>query len=154
MKNFKILSLGLFTLVFMLGCQERTSMAKGVYMASLQSCDQSKHPCLSSVELPDKDTYVEPIKYPGPKNIAQDKLVKILLKTPGGRIIKLNPDYIQFEVTMPYLNITDDLEFMFRPGSDEIIIRSESRLAFPDILKRMKNRIEEIKFKFFQNDVN
>lgn len=137
------------------GCNDEKPHHKGFFRSTLFPCDEKSYACKSSFNSSQDKWYVEPIKYTEPTGVAQEKLNKIILKNPKARILKLNPTYItaEYKTSLQVFEIYDDAEFMIIPDRQEIHIRIESRSKLPDF-DRIHRLIEEIRFKFFQNDVN
>lgn len=155
-KNLMTKILGtVFILTLLTGCMEDKAQHKGLFHASLFGCEKEDNGCVSSSSPENSDQWVEAINYTEPKNVAMEKLNKIILKTPGARIIRLDPDYFSAEIKtkIVFIEVIDDVEFLFQPGTTLVQIRNESRSKLPSF-GRQKKFIEEVRFKYFQNDVN
>jgi|GEM_PF-5007770 len=136
------------------GCMEDRPQHKGLFHAALFGCEKEDNGCVSSSSPESSDQWVEAINYSEPKDVAIEKLNKIILKTPGAKVIRLDPDYFSAEIKtkIVFIEIIDDVEFLFQPGTTLVQIRSESRSKLPSF-GRQKKFIEEVRFKYFQNDV-
>ena len=137
------------------GCNDEKAHHKGFFHASLFPCDDKSYTCKSSFNSSLDKWYVEPIKYTEPANVAHEKLNKIILKNPKARIIQLNPTYItaEYKTSLYVLDIYDDAECLIMPERQEIHVRIESRSKLPDF-GRIHHLIEDMRFKYFQNDFN
>ncbi|MEK6623540.1 MAG: DUF1499 domain-containing protein [Bdellovibrionota bacterium] len=144
----------LFLLLLLSGCNDEKARHKGFFRANLFPCDEASYACKSSFNSPQDKWHVEPIKYTEPTEVAHEKLNKIILQNSRARILKLNPTYItaEYKLSLKVLDIYDDAEFLIMPERQEIHVRIESRSKLPD-LGRIYRLIEEIRFKYFQNDV-
>ncbi len=116
----------------------------------LTKCPQTPN-CLSSHYIEDKEHYVEPLQYKMPKEQAKKLISSIIIKTSSAQLIKESPDYIYAEYTSSVFKFVDDVEFDFSQNNI-IHFRSASRLGKKDFGVNSK-RIEEIKFRFYQNDM-
>ncbi len=117
---------------------------------ALRPCSE-KAICFASYEAinPPKK-FLKPIAYSEPKDVAFNKLLKILLNQKGFKIQNQNSDYIYGTFEGPIGDITD-MEFDLRERGT-IHFRSETRVLFFDFGKNRK-RLEEIRFKYHQNDI-
>jgi uncharacterized protein (DUF1499 family) len=69
------------------------------------------------------------------------------LAEPGSTLVRESPGYMQFEVTTRWLRFTDDLEFLSDPGSNQIQVRSSSRVGYSD-LGANRRRVERIRARY------
>ena len=116
----------------------------------LQKCPETPN-CLSSHYPADKDHYIEPIAYKMEKLQAKKLITGILKKSPSAKIINEDDNYVYAEYTSAVFKFVDDVEFNFSQNN-VIHIRSASRLGKKDFGVNSK-RLEEIKFRFYQNDM-
>jgi len=117
---------------------------------TLQKCPDTPN-CLSSHFPNDKEHHTDPIAYKMEKEQAKTLIKGILKKTPSAEIVNEEQDYIYAEYTSSIFKFVDDVEFDF--SQDNVIhLRSASRLGKKDFGVNAK-RIEEIKFRFYQNDM-
>jgi len=117
---------------------------------ALRPCPQ-KSTCVASYqEINAPKNFLKPISYTEPKDDAFNKLLSILLKMKGFKIVSQRSDYIygQFH---GIIGEVSDVEFDLRERG-VIHFRSETRMLFYDFGMN-KKRIEELRFKFHQNDV-
>ncbi len=147
----------IFVLILLtfVGCNEQKARHKGFLQAGLFPCDDTSNSCRSSFNTSNDKWSVEPIKYTEPADVAKEKLTKIILKYPNARILTLGPTYltVEFKTSYKVFDLYDDAEFLMMPERQEIHVRIESRSKLPDF-GRIGRLIEEIRFKYFQNDVN
>jgi uncharacterized protein (DUF1499 family) len=146
--------LALTTLLLLASCQSKRPTNIGLIEEpsgkKLTKCPETPN-CLSSHYPEDKDHYVEPLAYKMPKSQAKELITSIIKKTPAAKLITNEPNYIYAEYTSALFKFVDDVEFDF--SQDNVIhLRSASRLGRKDFGVNSK-RIEEIKFRFYQNDM-
>ena len=122
----------------------------GVGKVTLLPCPQKPN-CVSSYkDFNDKDRFLEPIEIHSTKERAYEKISKMILKDKNATPVSMIDNYIHAEYVSPLLKFVDDVEFYF--GEKGFIhFRSASRIGYHD-LGANKKRIEEIRFKFHQND--
>lgn len=133
-------------------CSSERPKNIGLQSNKLQMCVDKKN-CVSSTNNTSDSNYIEPIKMIEPLEVAKEKISKIILKNKSAKIIKLNPTYIYAEYTSSIFKFVDDVEFFLSEKDKQIYIRSASRVGHSDFGVN-KKRIEEIRFKYHQNDVN
>ena len=111
MKNLFILFLILIGLVI-----PSPSMASHV---ELKPCIQVSH-CVR------EELNVEKIDSP------YEKVISIVQNSPRTKIVESDGDYLHAEVTSRIMKYVDDLEISFLPETNNLIIRSESRVGDGD----------------------
>tara|TARA_Y100001954_G_scaffold188616_1_gene202072 strand:+ start:737 stop:1126 length:390 start_codon:yes stop_codon:yes gene_type:complete len=111
MKNLFILFLLLIGLVI-----PSPSMASHV---ELKPCIQVSH-CVR------EELNVEKIDSP------YEKVISIVQNSPRTKIVESDGDYLHAEVTSRIMKYVDDLEISFLPETNNLIIRSESRVGDGD----------------------
>tara|TARA_Y100001934_G_scaffold202084_1_gene238238 strand:- start:58 stop:447 length:390 start_codon:yes stop_codon:yes gene_type:complete len=111
MKNLFILVLLLIGLVI-----PSPSMASHV---ELKPCIQVSH-CVR------EELNVEKIDSP------YEKVISIVQNSPRTKIVESDGDYLHAEVTSRIMKYVDDLEISFLPETNNLIIRSESRVGDGD----------------------
>ena len=111
MKNLFILFLILIGLV-----TPSPSMASHV---ELKPCIQVSH-CVR------EELNVEKIDSP------YEKVISIVQNSPRTKIVESDGDYLHAEVTSRIMKYVDDLEISFLPETNNLIIRSESRVGDGD----------------------
>ena len=111
MKNLFILFLILIGLVI-----PSPSMASHV---ELKPCIQVSH-CVRD------ELNVEKIDSP------YEKVISIVQNSPRTKIVESDGDYLHAEVTSRIMKYVDDLEISFLPETNNLIIRSESRVGDGD----------------------
>ena len=111
MKNLFVLFLLLIGLVI-----PSPSMASHV---ELKPCIQVSH-CVR------EELNVEKIDSP------YEKVISIVQNSPRTKIVESDGDYLHAEVTSRIMKYVDDLEISFLPETNNLIIRSESRVGDGD----------------------
>lgn len=155
--------LGLSALLLLVSCNYIKGTAPSVQELGLklQDFEKSKkmalRPCAekslcyaSYREVNPPKRFLKPITYSEPKDVAFNKLLKVLLNIKGFKILNQNSDYIYGTYEGPIGDMTD-MEFDLRERGT-IHFRSETRVLFFDFGMNRK-RLEEIRFKYHQNDV-
>jgi uncharacterized protein (DUF1499 family) len=143
----------LFCLGFLLGCNGEKAKELGVFQDGLNVCPPSSK-CVSSSHPKDQAEYsIDALQVEGDYINAIEKLLKITRKNPQFKLSTLNPTYLQYEHTSGLFNTIRDVEFFYTPAQNVIHIRAQSRSHLPDF-GGCRNVLEDIKFKYFQNDVN
>ncbi len=141
----------LFLFLFLAGCQSERPQKLGIHGAQLYPCSEKPH-CRSSYSAQkDEKHYIKPLRMIESKELAYKKIQGILSKYKSAKIIKMDPSYIHAEFTSSIFKFIDDIEFHFVWEKKMIHIKSSSRIGYWD-LGSNKKRIEEIKFKYYQND--
>ena len=74
---------------------------------------------------------------------------RVIENIPRSEIVELNEDYLHAEVTSRWMRYVDDLEVSYLKESNELIIRSESRLGDSD-LGVNQNRVNALKSDLFK----
>ena len=115
---------------------------------SLKPCPDKPN-CVVSHKF-EEEHYLEPIQVTSNKERAHKKISGILSKNSSAKIITTSPDYIHAEYTSSVFKFVDDIEFYFGAGN-VVHFRSASRTGRSDFGVN-KKRVEEIRFKFQQND--
>ncbi|CBW27842.1 putative exported protein [Halobacteriovorax marinus SJ] len=115
---------------------------------SLKECH--KKSCVNSrKELTDEKQFIEPIKVVATKEIAYEKIMKIILKEKDLNVVNSTENYIRAKQTL-YGKLITDVEFFFT-NKKTIYIRAEMR-GVPYDLGNSRRLLENIRFKFHQND--
>ena len=137
------------TLVLILAsCSAPRPKNLGLADGKLQACPDKPN-CVVSYKY-DEDHFLEAIEVVSNKERAHKKITGILSKNSSAKIIESSPDYIHAEYTSSIMKFIDDVEFYF--GEEKKVhFRSASRTGHSDMGVN-KKRIEEIRFKFQQND--
>lgn len=99
--------------------------------------------CVSS-QAPDRSHFIEPIRYSGDARAARRKLIQVLKRMSGTRIVLDEKDVIQVEFRTSLLRFVDDGVFWFDDGRKVIHVRSASRIGYSD-LGTNRRRIENIR---------
>lgn len=115
---------------------------------ALKAC-HDKNCVNSQVELTAEDQLIEPIKIISTKEIAYEKIMKIVLKEKNINIINSTSNYIRAEQKL-YGQFITDIEFFFGQKK-KVQIRAQLR-GVPYDLGNSRRVLESIRFKFHQND--
>ncbi len=114
----------------------------GISNNRLSDCPQSPN-CVSS--LTDSEThYIAPFAFNKPIDMEMQKLLQILEKQRGFKIISSNENYLHVECKSFILGFVDDLEFFLDIDSRACHVRSASRLGYSDLGVNRK-RVEKIR---------
>lgn len=119
----------------------------GVNNGKLMSCPQTPN-CVSSQAI-DEEHFIQPIRYKGTQQAAQDRLLLILKSEKRVKILTIEANYVRVEFTSALFRFVDDAEFYFteeKAGETVIHIRSASRVGYSDFGVNRK-RIEQIRGK-------
>lgn len=136
-------------LILVSSCSAPRPIDLGVTDSKLSPCPDKPN-CTNSFFSDDAEHFLEAIKIVSNKERAHQKITGILSKNSNAKIITSTTDYIHAEYTSSLMKFVDDVEFYF--GTDKRVhFRSASRSGHSD-LGVNKKRIEEIRFKFQQND--
>lgn len=136
-------------LIFIVSCSAPRPSDLGIKDSKLLKCPDKPN-CISSFASTSDEHYGAAIQIVSNKERAHKKISGILSKNKNVKIVTNTPDYIHAEYTSSLLKFVDDVEFYF--GADKLIhFRSASRTGKSDFGVN-KKRIEEIRFKFQQND--
>ncbi|MFT6068504.1 MAG: hypothetical protein ACJAT2_002285 [Bacteriovoracaceae bacterium] len=145
MDLFKVI----FLILILASCSAPRPNNLGITEGKLSSCPDKPN-CVSSFASKEDEHYLPAIQVISNKERAHLKISGILSKNSSAKIISSTPDYIHAEYTSSVFKFVDDVEFYF--GLDKLVhFRSASRTGRSD-LGVNKKRIEEIRFKFQQND--
>jgi uncharacterized protein (DUF1499 family) len=124
-----------------LGCGAK--MPDDVGLGPLAPCPSTPN-CVSSVEPPASDAYVEPLELVGPPEQAWDTLREVLADWPRLRIVAATDDAIHAEVKSLVFRFEDDLELRLRAAEGRIDVRSASRIGHSD-LGANRRRVEKLR---------
>ncbi len=108
----------------------------------LAPCPSAPH-CVSSDDA-DAKHQIAALRIKGDANQAWAALQAELDKLPRTKTIEARPDYRKVVVTTRLLRFKDDVEFMLRPDSGEIAMRSNSNVGYYDFNVNRK-RLEAIR---------
>ena len=76
--------------------------------------------------------FIKPFEYSDSIENARQKLIDILEKSRGVRLVKIESDYLHAEFRSPIFRFVDDVEFYFPDDEAIIHVRSASRLGYYD----------------------
>ncbi|WP_372655549.1 DUF1499 domain-containing protein [Halobacteriovorax sp.] len=106
--------------------------------------------CVNSrKELTDENQFIEPIKIISTKDLAFEKVMKIILKEKNINIVSSTDNYIYATQTL-YGKLITDIEF-YITNTKRIYMRAQMR-GVPYDLGNSRRLLENIRFKFHQND--
>ena len=83
-------------------------------------------PCIQVSHCVREELNVEKIDSP------YEKVISIVQNSPRTKIVETDGDYLHAEVTSRIMKYVDDLEISFLPETNNLIIRSESRVGDGD----------------------
>lgn len=150
MNLFKVI----FVIVFLTSCSAPMPNGLGIKSekekVTLAACPEKPN-CVISFKSDDNDEhFLAPIEIVSNKERAYKKIIGILQKNSSVTILTKNENYIHAQYTSSIFKFVDDVEFFF--GIEGLVhFRSASRTGHSDLGVNRK-RIEEIRFKFQQND--
>jgi uncharacterized protein (DUF1499 family) len=141
MKHLIILVIG--GLMFF-SCAGHRPEKLGVKDGHLRDCP-SKPNCVSSQAI-DKDQIVLPFSYTDEKEIAFNRMKKIIASFDRATIVAQNDNYLHIEFKSKIIGFVDDVEFYF--SHDNVIhVKSASRLGYSDFGVNRK-RVEQLRMLF------
>jgi uncharacterized protein (DUF1499 family) len=134
---------GAIVLCMFLACCSGTKPSTwGLTDGRLLPCPRSPN-CVSTQDQSERHR-IEPIRYTGTKEKAQQALFRVVGGMPGAVIVSQEGDYLHVEFTSRIFRFVDDVEFIFDDGNKLIHFRSASRLGYSDLGVNRK-RMEEIR---------
>ena len=104
--------------------------------------------CVSSVDT-DRRHFVQPLRFEGAARDAQYRLLKVLNKLKGARVVTFEDNIVRAEFVSPVFGFVDDVEFYFDDRKKTIDVKSASRVGFSD-LGVNRRRVENIRKRFDQ----
>ena len=113
--------------------------------AKFSPCPDSPN-CVST-QSTDKARFIEPLQYSGSHSDARQKLIDILEKSKGVRLVQVETDYIHAEFRSLIFGFIDDLELYFPPAQTIIHIKSASRKGNYDFGAN-RRRVERLRAAF------
>lgn len=147
---FKFMKIYLLPILFLLvSCQSTAPENLGVHDGKLAACPDKPN-CVVSFNYEMPKNFLAPIESQEDPERIREKIIGIVSKTSGAKIVEQSPDYIHAEYTSKLMGFVDDVEFWFGEP-DRVHFRSSSRQGYSD-LGVNKDRIESLRFKFHQND--
>lgn len=115
---------------------------------ALKECHKKN--CVNSrKETTDEKQFIEPIKIISTKELAFEKIMKIILKEENINIVNSTDSYIKAKQVL-YGKLITDIEFFFT-NTKMIYMRAEMR-GVPFDLGNGRRLLEGVRFKFHQND--
>jgi uncharacterized protein (DUF1499 family) len=102
--------------------------------------------CVSSLSK-DKEHFTAPLTYDGSTVEAAARLLSVLEKMKGAKIVTRTDTTIHAEFTSAVFGFVDDVDFSFDAANRRIDLRSASRVGYTDFGVNRK-RIEEIRMRF------
>ena len=138
----------LLLLTLLVSCQSTPPNNLGLNEGKLSPCPDKPNCVVSFKYENDEKNYLTPIESEEEPERIRQKIVGIVSKTSGAKIVLDEPDYIRAEYTSSIFRFVDDVEFWFgEPG--KVHFRSASRLGHSD-LGVNKDRSESLRFKSTQ----
>jgi uncharacterized protein (DUF1499 family) len=111
----------------------------------LLPCPDSPN-CVSSLSDNDKH-FIKPFEYSDSLENARQKLIDILEKSRGLRLVKIESDYLHAEFRSSIFRFVDDVEFYFPAEGSIIHVRSASRKGYYDFGAN-RRRMERLRAAF------
>lgn len=97
---------------------------------------------------------IDPISYQGDPFVAMVRLREVLEKFEHTKVIKSEPGYIYAQCTTPFMQFTDDVEFLLDQQNHVIQVRSASRLGKSDFgINRARVEIIRTRYKNVIDDL-
>lgn len=128
-------------LIAAMGCSGMRPSNLGVRNGHLADCPSSPN-CVSS-QSRDHSHYLAPVAIQANHAEIWDRLVVVIRRMPGSRIIQLEPNYLYAEFTSSLWKFVDDVEFYLDQNAKLLHFRSASRIGYSDMGVNRK-RIETI----------
>lgn len=133
MPNLPVMLLGLLVSLGLLVACSTTSDAKlSTVMPPIKISPCPDYPRCVSTESKMPKQRMEPIRYSGSPEAAQERLNQIMKRMPRATITTDVPGYLAAEFESRLLSFTDDVEFMFDPEDPIIKFRSGARVGYYD----------------------
>lgn len=127
------------------GCSNKAPGNIGVKDGHLSPCPETPN-CVSS-EAIDNDHKVDPIKAHGTPEIVMVDLTNVIESMFGGKVVRLEGNYLHAEFTSRIFRFVDDLECLYDEKNGLIQVRSASRIGYSD-LNANRKRIEELRKRY------
>ena len=137
--------------ILLSSCNSKNTGPYGILNDSFYPCSKEGICISSRNNIEDKPRYVEPIKFYETKKVAYEKINKLLLKY-NAQIISKKSEYIHAKLTSSF-GTERNAEFHFLQNENIVHMKMTTSSIWPDFGKT-RNLLEEIKFKFFQHDIN
>lgn len=143
MKNITIcLILCLVALFSLTACTSRTPDNLGLKNGLLAPCPETDN-CVSS-QATDEAHKIEPIEAKGTPEVVMVDLASAIENMFGGKVVKMEGNYLHAEFTSRLLRFVDDLECFYDDQAGLIQVRSASRVGYSD-LNANRKRVEELR---------
>jgi len=117
----------------------------GVTGGSLSPCPSTPN-CVCSQNTNDPH-YTPPLEFKSSVAEARAKLKQAVLGMSRSALVEEREDYLAFEFRSAIFRFVDDVEFLVRPGQNQIQVRSASRTGHSD-LGVNRRRVEAIRLRF------
>lgn len=127
--------------------QQTKSVAQGVKDDQLARCPDSPN-CVCSFQSTELHG-IAPISFEGDPVLAFAALKKVMDQMPRTSLISEEETYLHFTFTTAIMGYVDDVECLIDQQSQQIHIRSASRIGHSD-LNANRKRVEEIRSRFQQ----
>jgi apolipoprotein D and lipocalin family protein len=117
----------------------------------LTSCPSTPN-CVSSIDG-DRKHFVEPLRFRGSVEEAQNRLLELLSTLKRTRVVTVEKNYIHAESVSAIFRFVDDVEFSFDDRQKVIQVKSASRVGYYD-LGANRRRVEKIRNLFYERNKN
>lgn len=127
------------------GCSGKTPTNLGMIDGKFTPCPESAN-CVST-QAGDETHHITPIKAHGSPDVVMVNLASTIESMFGGKIIKIEGNYLHAEFTSRLMRFVDDMECFYNEQEGIIEIRSASRIGYSDFNVNRK-RVEELRSLF------
>ncbi|MBN1546891.1 MAG: DUF1499 domain-containing protein [Syntrophaceae bacterium] len=143
MRNVSVFSI-VFVLIALSG---NADVAARPDTVSLPPCPDKPN-CVSSLSTDNRHA-IEPLRYHGSRERAQQKLLEVIGSWKRARVVAIKGNRIQTEFTSALFRFVDDVDFLFDDTDKTIHVRSASRVGWLD-LGVNRRRVEGIRKLFVE----
>jgi uncharacterized protein (DUF1499 family) len=133
------------SLIILSACSGSPPDNLGVDQGRLAPCPASPN-CVSS-QADSGDQQIAPLALQASPSQTRARLVDILTREPGVRLVEQDAHYLRAEFSSRVLRFVDDVEFLI--GEEHVEVRSASRLGYSDFgvnrkrIERLRQRLAE-----------
>jgi uncharacterized protein (DUF1499 family) len=124
-------------------CSGSRPIHLGEPLSALDPCPESPNCVSTEASSDDEEHYITPISITS-KQDAHETLVTLIQANPSAELVINSPNYLYAEYTSKWMRFVDDVEFLFDESSNQIQVRSASRLGHKDFGVN-RERIEAIR---------
>ncbi len=148
MKEVAVKLVSMFAVIIgLIACSGNADVTTGQDTNSLLPCP-GKPNCVSSLTT-DKRHAIEPLRYYGSREIAQQTLLEVIGLWERAHVVAVQGNRIHAEFTSALFRFVDDVDFLFDDIEKTIHVRSASRIGWSD-LGVNRRRVEAIRKRFVE----